>query len=126
MHTRFDLTGKIFKIKEVKNGLIITVMEPPINHLSKPNFENVAIWGVKAQSIKSKLKRSATFNFQGSIEKKQVGRKIYHNLTVDRWKLIPKPEKKYEARPERDDDWYVPEPENRDSKSHRLSEGFPI
>ena len=124
MRQTFELTGNVLTIRSVKNGLIITVMEPAINKLAKPEYVNVAIWGPKAEAIRPKLERNARFNFKGDITKNQRGKKTFTNYTVCQWQRLATPRKKYQERQERNDDWYVPEPENRDSRRNRLNEGF--
>ena len=127
MRCTFQVTGFIVRFKPIKNGrgLSICVMEAAPNQLGKPNFTWVAVWDKKAEAIKAKLAKGKRFEFSGEITTRSKGGKQYTNYTVDRWKEIPKPARRpWQARSEGDDDWFVPEPVDRDRPSARLAEGF--
>ena len=117
--------GTIARLRKHKNGFTILVKEPPINNLSKPKFNWVGIWDQNAEKIAPKLEVGARFRFGGNITERNKNGKIYRNRNVMSWKVLPPKEKpKYTPLPEPDDDWYVPEMRNRDSRSARLAEGF--
>ena len=118
--------GTIVRFRKHKNGFSILVREPAINHLSQPQSNWIGIWGQKARGIAPKLKVGARFRFSGNVTEVKRGKNVYHNKDVSLWVALPPKEKpKYTPSPEPDDDWYVPETRNNDTRSARLAEGFP-
>ena len=124
MQCIFKVTGFIVRFRKVKGGLLILAGEKPLNHLSEPQFHQLAIWGLKAQAIEAKLKPGRVFSFQGSITQSWKNGKCYQNYTIEQWMVVSKPVRAKPKSNEANEDWFVPGIEDRDTHSRRLAEGF--
>ena len=124
MQRRFVIKGFIACFRKIKNGYRIAIGEPALNKLAQKTYQWVTIWGAKAQAIQPKLRLGLEVVLKGSIEIVAKNGKTYVNHHVDQWLILKSSPRQIWTPKEQDDDYFVPEPRNNDSRQHRLAEGF--
>ena len=122
--TRFDIQGFIANIRPLRDGLIVTIGQPSRERHVPTVFNRLAIWGKMADAIGKKLAKGRTFKFTGDISKNRKDGRTHLNYTVSTWRQVSREPIQRRTWVERDDDWFVPEPSNRDSTRVRAGEGF--
>ena len=107
------------------SGVSFVLNEPTYNKLQKERVSHrMVAWGKIADAIRPHLNRGTRFEITAEISYSKTGDKHYTNFTVRSWKTIAKPIKKpREEQPEPDDDYYVPEINNRCTREDRRYEG---
>jgi hypothetical protein len=126
MERRFSVTGRITFISPMPHGLRIGIAEQGPSELAEVTYHTLVVWNPMAAILKSKLRKGWRVEWHGLIEIREKNNKTYLNYIIQTWRRRPTPWRPKRPVEPRDDDWFVPEPNDRDSRTTRLAEGFSI